>query len=393
MLNYMVLRGAAQVMGVLALTIGVQAGSAVAGGAKKPKPAPKQPVAVVDKDDAKKPAAGGAAAATTVDLATFLVKPAEQAMKDRKYERAVALYRGIVAIRGDADESMWQLAEAWRVAGEANTGADELERYEAAITDQAKKQKAAAMVQEMRAQEKGFAGGRFTPGGADKEGQEAFKLGRVYYKKKQYAEAVLLFKAGTVMAPDVKGNIRELAQAYDALGQTAEANEFFTRYLRVHPFGKNADEVRVRLAKVKLTGTMTIQSSLPCEQIWVNGQQASVKLPVKVDLAAGNYKALCVNLKYHHIQYEYAKVENGQVSKLSFDWAIVVNKLNPWARVVMENPYDPTKMQDVGLFEEFGVKVPDDRRSLKVHLKAGDNSQEKDVLLKLEPGKTVALSW
>jgi tetratricopeptide (TPR) repeat protein len=374
MLKNMVRSGVACVMGVLALTI---ANASHAAGTKNAA------------------AATTAATADPVKLSEFLVKPAEQAVKDRNFSRAIALYRGIVAIRGDGDEMVWKLAEAWQLAGRFTQAADELTRYENAVTDPEKKESAADQIKKLAAQTEGYDSYRkLLIGGADKEAKQAFALGTQYANKKQWLEASLLFRAGVIMAPDVVGNIRKLGDAYDKLGKADEANQFFNRYLRQHPFGKNADEVRHRLQLAKQVGSMAIESALPCEQVWVNGQQAPMKLPVKkIDMAAGDYKLLCYSEKYHFAQYAYGTVAVGGAVTVSFQWAIVKNKLDPWGRIALEDPNNPKVMVDVGQWDEFGVQVPDDRRSLKVHLKAGDGSQEKDILVKLEAGKTVEITW
>src|SRR5688500_6979294 len=83
------------VMTVVALTLAFS-GAGMA--KKKGKPKPKE-------DDAE---AGS-------DPAAFLVKPAVEAVQARDFGLAVSLYRGIVAIRGDGDEAVWELVEAWQL--------------------------------------------------------------------------------------------------------------------------------------------------------------------------------------------------------------------------------------------------------------------------------------
>lgn len=341
----------------------------------------------------KKPAAE---AAPSGDLAAFLVKPAEEAMKKRDYALAVSLYSGIVAIRGTGDEAMWKLAEAWEIAGEFESAAEELQRYADTVTDATLKQKAQDKIAELGRREGGFGSGKFTPKTAKKEAAIAFKKGRDFFKKKKYAEAVLMFRAGIEMAPNMAGNYRELGQAYEKLGRGAEANDFFVRYLRMHPFGKNADEVRKQLAKAKLLGKVSIESSFPCEQVWVNGQpmEAKMKLPVKeLTMAPGKYKALCYSEQFHLAHYERFEVVAGGSAKLVFAWAILENKLDPWGRIVLENPRKKGEMIDIGLFPEIGVPIPDDKRALDVVLTAGDGSKKVKRTLRLDAGKRHAIKW
>jgi hypothetical protein len=69
------------------------------------------------------------------DPAAFLVKPAEDALRERKLGLAVSLWRGVVAIRGDADPAVQKLALAWTLAGEFEAAVEELERHKNALHD------------------------------------------------------------------------------------------------------------------------------------------------------------------------------------------------------------------------------------------------------------------
>ena len=62
-------------------------------------------------------------------------------------------------------------------------------------------------------------------------------------------------------------------------------------------------------------------------------------------------------------------------------------------RIVMENPDRESEMNDIGVWDEIGVPVPEDRRSLKVLLRAPDSSRRKDLRIKLEAGKRFPLAW
>jgi tetratricopeptide (TPR) repeat protein len=363
---------------------GVVGGEAFAAGGKPAKP----PVA--------KPQEGAESARLRDDVAEFLQKPAEQAMKERKYALAISIWRGVVAIRGEGDDAMWKLAEAWTLAGEFDSAIEELERLAGATDSQLKKQKAVEEIAALKRRERGFGMGRFRTEPAVRLATEAFKRGRAAYKGKKYELATLYFRAGVVMAPDLPGNYRELGEAYDKMGKTAEANEFFVRYLQRRPFGKNSDLVRTRLAKAKLVGKLTIESALPCDEVWVQGQplDAKMRLPIKNQVVApGSYKLLCFSQKYHHAQFETVEVRQGQAAQVSFAWAILHNKLDPWGRVVIENPRDKNQMMDIGLWEEVGVPVPSDRRSLKIVLTAGDGSKRKEDFVKLAPGQRFVLKW
>lgn len=374
-------RGFTAVMVVGLLTL---AGSMATVAARKPKP--------------KKGAEATRTAVTPTDpekLSEFLIKPAEEAYKKNDFARAISLYRGILAIHGDGSDHAWKLAESWEAEGEFDSAIEELERYAAAVGEPAKRQKALDKIADLETREAGF-GRRFQPAPAVKEATEAFKRGRAAYKAKRYADAILLFKAGSVMAPDLAGAYRELGFAYQELGRGDEANEFFMRYLRIRPFGKNADAVRQELARAKLVGKLDIESSFPCEQVWMNGQRmpANMKLPVKdLLLAPGRYKVLCYSEQYHFARYRTVEIATGQTATLKFQWAILENKLEPWGRIVIENPDRKGQMNDIGLFAEVGVPVPDDGRALDVILTAGDNSRRHRTTLRLEAGKRHVVKW
>lgn len=372
-------RAVGRVIGVFCLTIAL-AGPAIAGTKGSKGGAVKSPAAAA----ADKPAA---------DLATFLIKPAELAIKKRDFALAISLWRGVVAVRGDGDEAVWKLADAWKLAGRFEEAAEDLERYREAVADPAKKTKADDEIEALKARPEAFSS-TFRVKPATREATEAFKRGRKFFAQKKYEEAILLFKAGYSMAPDLPGNLRELGQAYEKLGRGDEAIKFYARYLRMRPFGKNADTVRERLQKVGYTARLTVDSAMPCEEIWMNGQPFPLKVPAKdIVVAPGYYKALCWAPKYHLAYYEDVRLQKGESGRLEFAWAVIVNQLDPWARVIVEDSLAPGKMKDIGSFEENGVPVPRDRRALRVVLRAGDGSKQKELLVKLEPGQKVKLEW
>lgn len=351
-----------------------------------------QTAAAVDSPSLDKGEKG--AASGPEDRAAFLVKPAESALADRKFALAISLFRGIVAIRGDGDEVVWKLAEAWTLVGEFESAIEELERYIAAVLDPDKEVRARQHISELAERPRGFGGKVFEVKPATAQAGEAFKRGRKFFAGKKFAEAVSMFKAGIVMAPDLPGNYRELGEAYDKLGLSAEANDFFVRYLKIRPFGKNADTARKRLEKAGLVGKLSLDTSFPCEQVWMNRQPLPGKLPVKTMVVApGRYKLLCYTEKFHLAHYEYVEVPKGGAVQTTFAWAIVENKLEPWGRVVMENPENPGEMTDIGVWSEVGVPMPSDRRALRIVMKAGDGSQNKELFLKIEPGKRIPLKW
>jgi tetratricopeptide (TPR) repeat protein len=344
------------------------------------------------------PAPVRAAANVTSDLADFIVKPAEDALRDRKLGLAISLWRGVVAIRGDADAAVEKLALAWTLAGEPEAAVEELERRRRATTDAEIQGAIGDEIIELEQRARGFTGQVFQVVPAPDQAREAFRRGRRAFETRRYADAAAYYRAGIEMAPDLPGNYRELGEALAKVGRTDEATTFFGRYLRLRPFGKNADEVRARLAASGATGKLSVGSSFACEQVWINRQPvprpASMTRPiVNLVVAAGHYRLLCYSEKYHFARYLNVDVAKAGNVRADFTWAIIENRLDPWGRIVMENPDRQSEMNDIGVWNEIGVPVPDDQRPLKVLLRAGDNSRRKEVTIQLEAGKRIPLAW
>jgi tetratricopeptide (TPR) repeat protein len=351
------------------------------------------------KAHAKKAAAGATSAPGTAD-ADFIVKSAEAAMKARRYEVAVSLWRGVVALRGDADPAAWKLAEAFTLGGDFASAQDALEIYSAATTDAKEKARAAAEIDALAKRVQGYSSSNkpFAPRPATSEAKVAFKRGRTAFNKKQYAVAVGYYKAGTVMAPELPGPYRELGECFDKLGRPADATTFYSRYLVLRPFSQNAKPILDRLARTNILAKVDIVSTLPCEEVWINGQRLDPRkdpLPIKGHrMAPGRYKLMCYNEAYHIAQFEDLEVKAGEKATLEFQWALLVNKLEPWGRIAIENPNGGGGMYDIGPYPEIGVPVPKDRRALKLRITGGeDPTRIKEELIKLEPGKRFEVTW
>jgi tetratricopeptide (TPR) repeat protein len=335
-----------------------------------------------------------AVAAATSDLAEFIVRPAEDALRDRKLGLAVSLWRGVVAIRGDADPAVEKLALAWTLAGEPEAAVEELERRRRAVSEPEVQGEIGKEIIELEHRARGFTGSVFQVVPAEAQAREAFRRGRRAFETRRFADAAAYYRAGIEMAPDLPGNYRELGEALAKLGRGDEATTFFGRYLRLRPFGKNADEVRARLASAGAVGKLSVGSSFPCEQVWINRQPVPGKLPIKnLVVAGGHYRLLCYSEKYHFARYVNVDVAQGGNVRADFTWAIIENRLDPWGRIVMENPDRQSEMNDIGVWNEIGVPVPEDQRPLKILLRAGDSSRRKEVYLKLEAGKRIPLAW
>lgn len=330
------------------------------------------------------------------ELSAFLEEPAREAVRRRDYALAVSLYRGILEIRGEGDEAAWHLAEVFQFAREPDAAVEVLERYAAVVRDAAARRRALDRITTLRKTDYRFGSGRFAPRPALRQAVAAFKKGRALFRQELYAEAALLFRAGIVMAPNMPGSYRELAEAYGRLGRAAEADAFFAEYLRLHPFGQNADAVRAQLADTGLLGSVTIASSFPCEQVWLNGQPVPLERHPpgsRITLSPGRYKALCYVERYHHVQFERFGIVAGGATKVEFAYAILLNELDPWGRITIEDPRRRGVLVDIGLFPELGVAVPPDGRDLQLVLVSGDHSHREQRTIRVTPGARLIVRW
>lgn len=323
-----------------------------------------------------------------------MIGSAQDALAARKLGLAVSLWRGVAALRGDADPALLELAKAWTLAGEFDAAIEELERHRKALADIASIARVNQQIVDLERRPRGFSDGVFEVVPAEAQAREAFRRGRIALRQKRYADAALFFRAGVEMAPDLPGNYRELGEALTRLGREGDARELFLRYLRMRPFGKNAGEIRSRLLPAGMLGTLSVASSFSCEQVWLNRQPVPLPLPIeKLQVAPGRYRILCYSEKYHFARYVGVDVPKGGAARAELAWAILENKLDPWGRIVMENPDRESEMNDIGVWDEIGVPVPEDRRPLKIVMRAADSSKRKEMRIKLEAGKRIPLSW
>jgi tetratricopeptide (TPR) repeat protein len=331
-----------------------------------------------------------------VEMSAFLVARAQKAANARDWAHAIPLYQALVVARGPGGPEEKELATLWTLAGQNEEASKAWGAYADAITDE--KQKADAVAESTRLH------GAPDPF-ADKleiavlaaEAKQAFALGRTAFAKKQYGDALVYFHMGYSLAPDLPGFLRELGSTYDKLGESDRKREFYRRYLVQRPFGANADVVRAELAKDKdVLGTLIVSSSLPCTELWINRQKIPGKLPAAgLAVAPGDYKGLCFNPKYEMALFEYATVEAGKPTALTFRWAVVVNQLDhPLGRIALENPKAPGVMVDLGITSpEVGVAVAADGHPLKMILKDDSGVRTEERTVKIEPGQRLVVQW
>jgi len=324
------------------------------------------------------------------DLAAFLVAPAEAAVAKRQFGLAISLWRGVVAIRGEGDDASVALADAWALAGEYDEAADQLTRYAQAVKDDSKGQEARQRAIDFGERPHGFTAEPLRVVPATVQAREAVARGARLRKAGRNDDAVKLYRAAIELAPDDLAPYRALAEAYAAMGKAQESRDLLVRYLRLRPFGKQADATRRQLADSGVLAHLTVKSSFPCDEIWVNRQRAPRGEMV---LAPGKVRLLCYSARYHFARYLDVDVPSAGRVTAQFRWAVLENRLDPWGRVVIENPDRANAMYDVGLWDEVGVPVPEDGRALKVMFRAGDDSRTKEQELLLAPGKRYPLRW
>jgi tetratricopeptide (TPR) repeat protein len=331
------------------------------------------------------------------EMSAFLVKDAEAAVTKRDWNRAIPLYEALVVARGPGSVEARKLANLYALAAQREDAIRTLQGFVGATEDPTAMKDAQNEIARLEKGSDPFAK-PLKMAALDKSAAQSFKLGRAAFAAKRYGDALVYYSMGYQLAPDLPGFLRELGATYEKLGAHDRKIDFYIAYLRRRPFGKNADEVRKDLAGEKrVLGTLTISSSLPCDEVWVAGQPLPGKLPKKeVAFAPGKYKALCINYKYELGFFEYATVTAGQPAQLAFNWGVVVNQLEkPYGRIAIENPNKPGEMLDLGIDQpEIGVVVPADGHAMRMLLK--DDSGTKSPVerfVKIAPGQRVVVKW
>ena len=329
-----------------------------------------------------------------VAISAFLEQPARLAIKRRDHTRAVALYRGLVAARGAGDRAALDLAQAWTLVGRYDEAGEVLDAFLANSQDRALIGRARAE-RERVGKARLFFDREFVLQPATAEARRCFALGRRAFRKQRFAEALAYYEMGHALAPDMPGFLRELGATYDRLGARSERVAFHTRYLQSRPLGKNADYVRKQLEQVNAPlGSLDVSSSLPCDEFWLAGTSGT-SLPIKaLKLPPGRFKALCVSFVHELAYFEYVTIQPRQVTRLTFRWAVVENKLrDPLGRIRIEDARSGDLI-DLGVSSPaIGVVVPADDRALRVELVAEDGTRRESRYLRLSPGGRYDVRW
>ena len=333
-------------------------------------------------------------------LSEFLVAPAQRAARTRDWAHAIPLYTALVVARGPGSPEAKQLATLWTLAGQNERAAEAWGEYAAAVADPSERGTAAAEAARLGATTDPFAD-KLVLAEQTGDARRAFALGRSAFAARQYGDALVYFHIGYALAPELPGFLRELGATYDKLGADRQKREFYRRYLVQRPLGANADVVRAELTKDKakdkeVLGTLQISASLPCTELWLNRQRLTGKLPERgIAVAPGSYKGLCFNPRYEMALFEYATVEPGKATTMSFRWGIVENRLErPLGRIALENPKAPGVMIDLGITSpDVGVAAPPDGRKLKMVLKDDSGVRTEVRAVQIEPGQRLVVKW
>jgi tetratricopeptide (TPR) repeat protein len=327
------------------------------------------------------------------ELSSPLVAAAAKAVKAKDYAKAIPLLEALVIARGPTSPEMKQLADAWTEAGQVRRAAEVWQRIADAAVPGTDRNGAIEQAKLLNTKYDPLAD-KLELAELAPEAKAMFAAGRAAFAKQDYGDALVLFHMGYALAPDLPGFLRELGATYDKLGGTAPKREFYRRYLVNRPFGGNSEAIRAELGKDTL-GTLTMTSSLPCTEIWLNREKVK-KLPDKgFVVAPGEYKGLCFNPKYEMALFEYATVEAGKTATMAFRWAVVENQLErPYGRIALENPKAPGVMIDLGITSpEIGVAVASDGHSLKMILKDDSGIRTETRTVRIEAGQHLIVKW
>lgn len=330
------------------------------------------------------------------ELSAFLVTPARAALAAGDRPRAIVLHQALALARGPASPEARELATLLIEAGQTDDAVRVLTRFAAATPDAMAAAAARGTALQLTAGAKVEARPLALPSQLAL-GKLAFKQGRAAFGKKRWGDALVYFHLGYVLAPELPGFLRELGATYDRLGAAAPKQAFYQAYLLRMPFGKNADAVRTELTRTKgALATLSITSSLPCEEVWLNRQRVPAALPQKQLLVApGSYKAMCLSRRYEMATFEYATLGAGGSAAIRFDWALVVNKLaQPLGRIAIENLKAPGVMLDLGVSSpEVGVVVSDLGRPLRMVLKDDGGTRVVERSVRIRPGERFVVEW
>jgi tetratricopeptide (TPR) repeat protein len=321
--------------------------------------------------------------ARAVEDGAWLEKAAEAAVVKGEYPRAVALFRGLAALRPKDPSPDYRLAEVYTLAGQYEEAIGEYRRFGARPeADPARKARAESEAKRLEEAPAPFAESIFKQASATPEAKRLFEEGKKDAQAKKWQPAVNELQAALLLDPDLPGPYRLLGAVYGKTGDRAQERLFLADYLRVRPDGKIADTVRATLAKEHVLGTISVDASFPCK-VYINGRETGKTTPlIKYALPPGKYVVTLENEPYHTFGVLHLSVTTGKDSTKTFAFGILSTKLDPWARVRVDG-------KDIGLWDEAGIPEGTHNISYKSH----DGTKEKSVELTIKGGARQKLSW
>jgi Flp pilus assembly protein TadD len=313
----------------------------------------------------------------------WLEKAAEQAVIAGQFPRAVALLRGLAALRPKDPSPTYRLAEVYALAGQFEEAIAEYHRFaQRPEADPARKEHAESEAKRLEETPAPFTEQLFRQQPATNEAKRLFDEGKKDAQAKHYDAAVRELQAALLLDPDLPGPYRLLGAVYGKVGDKAQEREFLADYLRVRPDGAIADTVRQKLKGDGVLGTISVESSWPCK-VYINGRETGRSTPLKhFAVPAGKYIVGLENQQYHIVRNLRVDVSPKKDTEKRFNFGILLTKLDPWARIRVDG-------KDIGLWDEAGV--PEGKHT--VALKAHDGSKEKTVTVEVKGGSREKLSW
>jgi Flp pilus assembly protein TadD len=317
------------------------------------------------------------------DDGSWLEKEVDKALASGQFPRAVALLRGLSALRPRDPSPVYRLAEVFSLAGQYEDAIIEYHRFSARKeADPARKAHAESEAKRLEEAPAPFVEQLFKPAPATNEAKRLFDEGKKDAQDKRYEQAIQELEAALLLDPDLPGPYRLLGAVYGKTGDRVQERLFLADYLRIRPDGKIADTVRATLKSEKLLGTISVDASWPCE-VYINGRDTGKKTPLKgFALPAGKYIVGFENEQYHIVRLLRVEVSVGQDTAKRFGFGVVTTKLDPWARIRVDG-------KDVGLWDEAGIPEGPHKITMVAH----DGSKEKSVDLEVKPGAREKLSW
>jgi tetratricopeptide (TPR) repeat protein len=317
------------------------------------------------------------------DDGAWLEKAAEAAVVKGEYPRAVALFRGLAALRPKDPSPAYRLAEVYTLAGQYEEAIGEYRRFAARTeADPARKARAEAESRRLEEAPAPFAETLFKQSTATNEAKRLFDEGKKDAQAKRWQAAVNELQAALLLDPDLPGPYRLLGAVYGKTGDRTQERLFLADYLRVRPDGKIADTVRATLAKEHVLGTLSVDASFPCK-VYINGRETGHSTPLKkYALPPGKYVVGLENEQLHIVRNLRVDITTGKDTSKDFLFGVLSMKLDPWARVRVDG-------KDIGLWDEAGIPEGTHNISYKSH----DGSKEKTVELNIKGGARAKLSW